>query len=260
MPPRETPPTGSPCWADLWTSDVEGSCRFYADLFGWEAQEPSPEFGGYFMFTRGGVPVAGGMGDMGDMPAQNVWKIYLQTDDIAKTLETAESEGAEVNAPAMAVADLGTQAVLVDPTGAHLGTWQPGTFPGFTVFEEHGAPGWCELFTRDHARAVAFYRSVFHWETDTVADSDEFRYTTMRNPQGDNDLAGIMDASAWLPDGVPAHWSIYWMVDDVDAAVARTTSLGGSVVAGAENTPYGILATVTDPSGAQFKLRTPPRP
>ena len=72
MPIRDRAPIGSPCWADLWTSDVEGSRRFYAALFGWEPQEPSPEFGGYFMFTRAGIPVAGGMGDMGEAGQQHV--------------------------------------------------------------------------------------------------------------------------------------------------------------------------------------------
>jgi predicted enzyme related to lactoylglutathione lyase len=257
MPTRDRAPIGSPCWVDLWTSDVEGIRKFYGELFGWEAQEPSAEFGGYFMFTRNGVPIAGGMGDMGDLAADNSWKIYLTTDDIAKTVEAAESDGAQIISPSMAVADLGTQAVLVDPTGAHLGTWQPGTFPGFTVLNEHGAPSWFELFTRDHAAAVAFYRSVFHWETDAVGDSDEFRYTTMRDPSGDGELAGIMDASTFLPDGVPAHWSVYWEVDNADSAVAKVKALGGSVVTDAVDTPYGRLATAADPAGAQFKLRTP---
>jgi predicted enzyme related to lactoylglutathione lyase len=257
MPTRDSAPIGSPCWADLWTSDVDGSRKFYADLFGWEAQEPSPEFGGYFMFTRDGVPTAGGMGDMGDMPANDTWKIYLSTDDLATTLEAAESSGAQIMAPAMAVADLGTQAVLIDPTGAHLGAWQPGTFPGFTVLNEHGAPSWFELLTRDHATAVNFYRSVFHWDTNVVGDSDEFRYTTMRDPRGDGELAGIGDATAFIPEGVPAHWSLYWEVDDTDVAVAKVKALGGSVVMDPHDTPYGRLAIVTDPAGAQFKLRRP---
>lgn len=42
----ESFPVGAPCWADLWTSDVEGSRAFYAELFDWEAQEASEEFGG----------------------------------------------------------------------------------------------------------------------------------------------------------------------------------------------------------------------
>jgi predicted enzyme related to lactoylglutathione lyase len=257
MPTRDRAPIGSPCWADLWTSDVEGSRKFYSEILGWEAQEPSPEFGGYFMFTREGAPVAGGMGDMPDMPAQNVWKIYLSTSDITKTVEAAETEGAQIVSPQMAVADLGIQAVLVDPTGANVGAWQPGTFPGFTVLNENGAPSWFELHTRDHTTAVAFYRSVFGWDTNSVGDTDEFRYTTMRNPAGGEDLAGVMDAKGFLPEGVPSHWSVYWEVDDPDATIAKIKTLGGSVVMDATDTPYGRLATVTDPAGAQFKLRRP---
>ncbi len=254
---RDSAPIGSPCWTDLWTSDVEGSRRFYSELFGWEALEPSAEFGGYFMFTRDGVPVAGGMGDMGDMTANNSWSIYLTTDDIAKTIEAAEAAGAQILSPSMPVADLGVQAVLTDPTGAHLGAWQPGTFPGFTVLNEPGSPSWFELHTRDHAGAVAFYRSVFHWDVKIEGDSDEFRYTTMRDPSGEGELAGIMDASAFLPEGVPAHWSTYWEVEDMGDTVAKVKALGGSVVVEDTNTPYGRLATVTDPAGAHFKLRTP---
>jgi predicted enzyme related to lactoylglutathione lyase len=258
MTTRARAPLGSPCWVDLWTSDVEGSRAFYSELFGWVAEEPSPEFGGYFMFSRDGVPVAGAMGDMGDTKADNAWKIYLQTDDIAITLAAAEAAGAHVRLPSMAVADLGVQAVLIDPTGATFGVWQPGTFPGYTVLGEHGSPGWSELFTRDHATAVAFYQSVFHWQTDLVGDTDEFRYATMRDPSGEGELAGIMDATSWLPPEVPAHWSIYWAVDDAEAATALVEKLRGSVIAEVQDTPYGRLATVADPAGAQFKLRTAP--
>jgi predicted enzyme related to lactoylglutathione lyase len=258
MTSRESAPIGSPCWADLWTSDVEGSRKFYRELFGWEAQEPSPEFGGYFMFTRQGVPTAGGMGDMGDAKADNTWKVYLNTGDIDRTVREAEASGARVIVPAMPVADLGEQAVLIDPTGAHLGAWEPGTFSGFTVLCEHGAPSWFELYTREYAAAVDFYRSVFGWDTNVVGDTDQFRYTTMRGPGGEGELAGIMDGSAFLPAEVAAHWSIYWEVDDVDAAVDKVMSLGGSVVMKAEDTPYGRIASVTDTAGALFKLRTSP--
>jgi hypothetical protein len=65
-----------------------------------------------------------------------------------------------------------------------------------------------------------------------------------------------MDAAAFLPEGAAANWSIYWATDDIDATVADTKSLGGSVVTDPMDTPYGRLATVTDPAGAQFKLRS----
>ena len=258
MPIRASAPTGSPCWTDLWTSDVDGSRRFYSELMGWEAQEPSPEFGGYFMFTRDGVPVAGAMGPMGDMSASDSWSVYLSVDDLAKTLVTAEQADAQIVSPAMEIADLGRQAVLVDPTGAQIGAWQPGTFPGFTVLGEPGAPSWFELHTRDHATAVDFYRSTFGWDTDIVADTDEFRYTTMLGPDRGEELAGIMDVSTLPPDSFPVRWGIYWEVHDVDAAVAKVEVLGGSVEADAEDTPYGRIAMVADPAGASFRLRARP--
>src|SRR5579875_3127952 len=142
MTTRDAAPVGAPAWVDLWTSDVDSSRRFYSELFGWEALEPSEEFGGYFMFNRDGVPVAGGMGDMGDTKANNTWKVYFTTDDAVKAAEIAESEGARIVAPPMAVADLGTQLVMVDPTGATVGVWQPQTFQGFSVTGEPGAPSW----------------------------------------------------------------------------------------------------------------------
>jgi uncharacterized protein len=259
MTSRTHAPAGSPCWADLWTSDVPGIRTFYSRLFGWEALEPDPQYGGYFLFTRDEAPVAGCMGDMPDMPAQDVWKIFLDTPDLDRVLREAGPAGAEVVAPAMPVGDLGTQAVLTDPTGAMLGVWQPGSFPGFTTLGEAGSPSWFELHTRDHDKAVTFYRSVFGWETEPVGDTDAFRYTVMRSPEGEGELAGIMDASSFLPEGVPAHWSVYWHVDDVDAAVSTVEQLGGSVVMAPEDTPYGRLASVADPRGALFKLRTPPK-
>jgi predicted enzyme related to lactoylglutathione lyase len=258
MTTRDHPPAGAPCWVDLWTSDVDGSRAFYAELFGWEAQEPSEEFGGYFMWTRNGDPIAGGMGDMGDMKADNAWKTYLATDDIAATVAAAEKAGAQIMGEASPVADLGIQAVMIDPTGAAIGTWQEGTFPGFTVLDEQSAPSWFELHTRDFSGAVAFYESVWGVKTDSVGDTDEFRYSTVRNPAGEGEIAGMMDSSSFLPATQSPHWKIYWHVDDIDATVAKVTQLGGSVETPVENTPYGKLAGVVDPSGARFSLRTPP--
>lgn len=257
MTTRDTAPNGAPCWADLWTSDVEGSRRFYGELFGWEAEEPEPEFGGYFNFRRNGVRVAGCMGDMGEMKANNAWKPYLATDDITKLTEAAEAAGAQFFAPAMPVGDLGIQAVFSDPTGAALGAWQPITFPGITAFDEPGTPSWFGLHTRDHARAVAFYRDVFGLEVSVVSDTDDFRYAVLRHPSGGPDLAGLMDSASFLPPEVPAHWAIYWHADDVDATAATAERLGGTVVQAPESTPYGRLAGLTDPTGALFKLRTP---
>ncbi|MDQ2791275.1 MAG: hypothetical protein DLM60_06750 [Pseudonocardiales bacterium] len=155
----------------------------------------------------------------------------------------------------MDVGDLGTMAVVSDPGGAGIGVWQAGLHQGFGLLGEPGTPSWFELHTRDYQAAVTFYHEVFGCETHVVSDTPEFRYTTVR--QGEDWLAGIMDASAFLPDAVPAHWSVYFGVEDTDAALAKIVDLGRSLLMGAEDTPYGRLAAATDPTGARFKLVAP---
>ena len=254
MTTRDSSPPGAPCWADLWTTDVPGSRRFYSLLFGWEALEPSPEFGGYWMFARSGAPTAGGMGSMGDMAANDTWKPYFCTRDIEASLHKAEASGATVHAGAMPVADLGVQAVLADPAGAVFGLWQAGSFEGFRILGEAASPSWFELHTREHAEEVAFYRDLFGYEITPVGDSDQFRYCTFRSPGSKEDLGGIMDSSAW-PQAGGDHWDIYWHVDDAAASAARVEELGGSILQGPDPSPYGVLVLCADPAGAQFKLR-----
>jgi hypothetical protein len=234
------------------TSDRDRSAAFYGELFGWTVVDPGPEYGGYVNFHKDGVPVAGAMHNTPEMETPDVWSVYLRTDDAEKTVETAVANGGQVIVPAMPILDLGSMAMVTDAGGAAVGLWQPGEHTGFGVVAEPNAPGWFELFTRDHAASVAFYRDVFGWEPHSVADTDEFRYTTLLADE--RAAAGIMDASGFLPEGVPAHWSVYFQVADTDAALARATELGGAVVVPAEDTPYGRLATATDPTGATFKL------
>jgi hypothetical protein len=242
---------GAPCWVDLATSDAARSREFYTQLFGWTAEEPNQQFGGYFNFLWNGERIAGCMPSQGDGPSE-FWSVYLTSDDTRKTLESASAHGGQVLVPGMDVGDLGTMGVITDSGGAGIGVWQPGSHQGFAASGQPGTPSWFELFTRDYQPTVQFYRDVFGWDTQTMSDTDDFRYTLLQH--GKDPLAGVMDASGFLPEGVPAHWSVYFGADDTDAAVARVTGLGGEVVRPAEDTPYGRLATVTDPTGAQFKL------
>ena len=253
MVARESTPIGAPCWVDLSTPDTDRSTAFYCSLLGWEAEEPDQEFGGYISFTLHGVRVAGCMANP-DGP--NAWSVYLTTDDARKTIDAAVTNGAQVLVDAMPVGDLGTMGFLLDPTGAAIGLWEAGLHKGSGLIAEHGAPTWCELYTRDHDAAVAFYRNVFRWDTKAVGATPEFTYTTQ--VEGDKVLAGIMDATAFLPEGVPAHWATYFAVDDVDASLEKVVELGGTVVSPAEDTPYGRLSAATDSTGAYFRLLTLP--
>jgi uncharacterized protein len=252
VPTRDAAPTGAPCWIDLFTTDPERSTAFYGELFGWTAQVAGEEFGGYITFEKDGRPVAGAMRNDGSAGMPDGWTVYLAVDDARKTVAVAEANGAQVHVQPMDIADVGVMALVADAGQAAIGLWQPGTFSGFTLLLEPGAPAWFELHTRAYDASVAFYREVFGWDTHTMSDTAEFRYTTLG--QGESQLAGIMDAASFLPDGVPAHWSVYFATTDTDASLARVVELGGSIVREAEDTPYGRLATAADATGAMFKL------
>jgi predicted enzyme related to lactoylglutathione lyase len=239
-------------WIDLFTSDPATSRAFYQELLGWTASEPNEEFGGYFNFSKGDSLVAGGMRNDGESGVPDHWNVYLAVEDAEATVAGAIAHGGGVIVPAMPVADLGSMAVVTDAGGAAIGLWQPGTHKGIGVIGEPGAPAWFELHTRDYEASVQFYKDVFGWDARTMSDTPDFRYTTLG--EGDGALAGLMDSTNFLPEGVPAHWAVYLGVEDADAAVKTTTELGGSVVHEPHDTPYGRLALVADPTGAQFRV------
>jgi predicted enzyme related to lactoylglutathione lyase len=253
MPLRETAPLGAPCWIELFTSDPDTTESFYNELFGWTCESAGEEYGNYFNFSKDGHRVGGGMKNDGSGGAPDGWSVYLATDDAEAAADAAVANGGTVIMPPMQVMALGSMVVLGDTGGAAIGGWQPGEHKGFAVHGEPGTACWFELHTRDYDKSVEFYKNVFHWDAHVMSDTSEFRYTTYG--EGETQLAGIMDASAMLPEGVPAHWSIYFGVKDADAALAEIVELGGSVVLPAEDTPYGRLATAADPTGAVFKLR-----
>jgi uncharacterized protein len=246
MPKRDTAPTGAPCWIDLATSDPDASRSFYGRLFGWTSEDAGEEFGHYINFTLDSVPVAGAMGNPAPDERPDGWSIYLASDDANKTVADAAANGGAVVLPAMPM------AFVADAGGATIGAWQPGEHKGFGVWDEPDTPGWFELQTRDYAASVAFYQKVFGWHTSVASDTPELRYTTLG--EGDGQLAGIMDGSGFLPEGVPAHWSVYFRVRNTDATLERVEELGGRILLPAEDTPYGRLAQAADTTGAIFRL------
>jgi uncharacterized protein len=257
MTTRNTPfAAGTPCWVDLLSSDMDKSTAFYTELFGWTSESSGEDFGGYVIYSLDGYTVAGQTPNQPDFGSPDVWSTYLASDDCEATVAAAEAAGGKVMMPTMAVGDVGTMAVLSDPGGAAFGIWQaadgPNAHKGFGRYNEPGSVTWDELRSRDYAAATKFYPEVFGWELEVAGDSDEFRYS-MGKVNGET-VAGLMDASSFLPEGVPSHWAVYFSVASVDDAVAKVQELGGSVTQPAQDTPYGRMALVADPTGAQFSL------
>ena len=249
--PTPTLVIGAPCWIDLFSSDTEKAQEFYGGLFGWTTETQREEFGGYFTFLKDGKHVGGCMANDGQQGMPDVWTTYLTTDDVERTAADAKAKGGQVHLEPMQVAENGSFAIIGDPGGAGIGAWQPDQVTGFEIWNEPGAPRWFELHTAAYDATVDFYRDVFGWNTNTYSDTPEFRYTTLRS--GADDLAGIMDASQ-LSEGAAPGWTIYFGVEDTDAALERVVELGGKVTQEAKDTPWGRLAQAADPTGTAFKL------
>lgn len=252
MATRTVTPLGAPVWIDLGTSDIAGAQDFYRTVFGWEFEQTGSQYNGYVNARRDGRYVGGMMSvDPGQGPSDR-WTVYLHTADVHATVDTAVAAGAVVFFPPHEVPEKGWMAMLTDPAGAVLGLWQPTGHEGFGVVDEAGAPTWFQLTTSDFASTVDFYTTVFGWQLQVEADSDEFRYS---NAVFDGTpLIGVMDGSV-ITGLEGSAWTCFWGCDDVDATVELVTGNGGAVVRAAENTPYGRLAAVADPTGAAFNLR-----
>jgi uncharacterized protein len=264
-------PTGAPCWTDLLTSDSEQARTFYPQVFGWTAGEEAADFGGYFMFSLDGEPVAGCMRNHPGTGVPDTWSVYLSARDARGTADKAVTLGAKLRVGPADIADLGTEAVLDDVTGAGIGLWQPGAFTGFPEYTgKPGTPAYFELLTPDYRRAVEFYRAALGWDDARVlSDTPESRLTALTSGPGGAEsarpgtgtgtgtgqvLAGIMDGARLLPAGEPGRWHAYFKVADTDATLGIVTRLGGRVTGEAIDTPYGRLAGAADPTGARFKL------
>jgi uncharacterized protein len=255
VPVRNNAALGAPIWIDLATSDLERAQQFYGTVFGWTFESAGPEYGGYVNAFKDGRPVAGLMQNDPQWNAPDGWTTYFHTADIKATIAKATAAGAiacvEPVEP-MEIKDKGWMGLLSDPTGAFFGLWQPTGHNGFEVVNEAGAPVYHQLMTRDYGKALDFYREVFGWQTETMSDTDEFRYSTA-SFDGDA-LLGVMDGARDLPEGVPSNWFFFLGSDDVDKTVQLIADNGGSVIRGAEDTPYGRLAAIADPTGAGFNL------
>jgi predicted enzyme related to lactoylglutathione lyase len=249
---RQGAPLGAPCWIDLSTSDLDRAQQFYGTVFGWTFESAGPDYGGYVNAFKDGQPVAGLMYNDPQWNSPDGWTSYLHTADVNATIAKATAAGGVSCVEPMEIKDKGWMGMLSDPTGAFFGLWQPIGHLGFQVVNEAGAPVYFSLMTREYHKALDFYREVFGWQTETVSDTDEFRYSTA--VFGGDALLGVMDGARDLPEGVPSHWDFFLGSDDVDKTVQLIIDNGGSVIRAAEDTPYGRLAAVADPTGAGFNL------
>jgi uncharacterized protein len=244
-------PESAPVWLELTAADPEAAAAFYTGLLGVTLGEPH---GGMRALNHPGGSI--GLLVPGGPDDEPGWLVYLLASDVEDAVRDATAVGGEVLVPVTEASSAGRYAVLRDPSGARVGLFEPWDLPGVEVEGEPGSPGWYELHaTSGYAEAVRFYEEGLDWAVSIMGDTDEFRMVTYG--QGQTAHAGIYDGSI-TEAGRPSAWQVYFVVADADAAADRIRELGGTVLDGPEDTPFGRLGHATDPEGSAFAFFTPP--
>jgi predicted enzyme related to lactoylglutathione lyase len=117
---------------------------------------------------------------------------------------------------------------------------------------------WDELHTNDREKANAFYNTLFGWTAEAVPMGPDYTYHLLKRKGSDESFAGSHQQEGdELKNGVPSHWLVSLGTNDVDAATAKASELGATVVIPPADIPnVGRFSVLNDPQGAAFGLLT----
>lgn len=113
------------CHMDLQTTDPEAAKKFYGELFSWELEKMDMPGGVEYTLIK---PGEGPLGGIMRQPVEGLpshWMVYIQVEDVEKSIAKAVELGGEALRGKTPVADVGFIAVVQDPTGAAFALWQP---------------------------------------------------------------------------------------------------------------------------------------
>jgi uncharacterized protein len=245
-------PAGNFCWFELSTSDQTGAKEFYTKLFGWDyVDNPLGDGGVYTMLSLDDKEVGALYQPGPQQPAVPPnWAVYVAVESADKTAAKVAELGGEVILPAFDVFDAGRMAGIKDPTGGILFAWEPKAHLGADLVNAPGSACWVELMTRDAASARNFYTGLFGWST---KESEFMAYTEWIN--GGQPIGGMLPMAGEQFEGVPPHWLVYFMVNDVDATSENAKKLGGNIHVPPTDIPKtGRFSIIQDPQGAFFAV------
>jgi uncharacterized protein len=109
---------------ELNTTDVAKAKAFYGKLFDWKLEDVAMGDDTYTM-VKVGEGTGGGLLKQPVPGAPSLWLAYVQVDDLKAATSKAKTLGAKVMTEEIEVMGAGKFSIIVDPTGAVLGLWEP---------------------------------------------------------------------------------------------------------------------------------------
>jgi len=110
---------------ELNTQDLAKAKSFYKSLFTWTLSDVDMGGGMTYTMVNVGDGTGGGMMQHPMPGAPSMWLPYVAVDDIVAATAKAKLLGATIVRDVMEVMGQGSLSIIVDPTGATLGLWQP---------------------------------------------------------------------------------------------------------------------------------------
>jgi predicted enzyme related to lactoylglutathione lyase len=110
---------------ELNTTDVGKAKSFYQSMFDWKLKDVDMGGGATYTLIEVGEGTGGGLMKHPVPEATSAWLPYVLVDDLVAATAKAKSLGAQVMRDVTEVMNEGSFSIIVDPTGATLGFWQP---------------------------------------------------------------------------------------------------------------------------------------
>jgi uncharacterized protein len=111
-----------------------------------------------------------------------------------------------------------------------------------------------EIIGKDAEKLQGYYSELFGWEIDS--DNPMSYGIVQREGNTNADGVGIGGGVGRGPEGYPGHVTFYVEVPDVEAALARAESLGGSRIMGPEKMEQVEIGQFSDPEGHVIGVAT----
>lgn len=108
-----------------------------------------------------------------------------------------------------------------------------------------------EILGKDADRTQGYYAELFGWDIKPLGFENPTNYGIVEREDNTNaDGVGIGGGVGNAPEGHPGHVTFYVEVPDVEAALAKAESLGGTRTMGPDQVPGGpVIGLFQDPDG-----------
>lgn len=241
-------------WHELMTNDMDAAKVFYGELFGWEFKDVSSPSDAdvYRLIVKDGKQL-GGMMPLANVHEASVsahWMGYVSIANIEETAMAAKQNGGTIVMEPKDIPHVGRLSVIRDPQHAYSAAIDMSQGdPDVRSLPPVGTFCWNQLNTTDPDGAAVFYQKIYGWTQGAFSEGggkDMFVFNA-----GEVPVASMLAA----PDGVPAHWLTYVVVDNLAEARVRVAVLGGTIMLeGMELPNVGTIAVAFDFEGTTIGL------